>query len=439
MNDGNDLLIHDSSRINRRDFARAVSTTVAGVAAAALWPSGSLGAEEVAPLAQTTAGKVCGATEVGGVHVFKGVPYGASTAAMNRFRQAQRPEPWIGILDALTWVRDNVVNFGGDPGNVTICGESGGGRKIANLLAMPAAKGLFHRAIIESGPSIHVQPRDRATAMAIELMKEVGLKPTEIEELHDIPVEQLVKAYDDIDNRLDEQGESRLKGGLEHHGFIPTAGFGSLPEYAFEPVAPEVSANVPPIIGTNHHEWALQFRPDKQIYDRTLTESQLSDRRNVLAGRGGPRVMETYARLYPNTRPAVRFILLATARIYRQDSIALAERKAYQKKAPVYMYRFDWESQRDVKMLAHHGIEVPFVFDNTSRGDQGGQGPKAAALADKISDAWIAFSRTGNSNVPRLPHWAAYDPQSRATMLFNDECRAENDPDSAERHLWATT
>jgi para-nitrobenzyl esterase len=212
-----------------------------------------------------------------------------------------------------------------------------------------------------------------------------------------------------------------------------------LPEFAYEPVAPDVSSGIPLIIGTNHHEWALQSQPEPEIYNRTLAESQLNDRCNALAGRGGLRVMETYARLYPNAHPAVRFILLATARIYRQDSIALAERKAYQKKAPVYMYRFDWENQRDVKMLAQHGIEIPFVFDNTSRGNQGGLGPRAAALADKISDAWIAFARTGNPNVPKLPHWAPYDPQTRATMLFNDECRAEKDPSGEERHLWATT
>jgi para-nitrobenzyl esterase len=158
-----------------------------------------------------------------------------------------------------------------------------------------------------------------------------------------------------------------------------------------------------------------------------------------MAGNAADRVLETYNRDFSGTHPAVRYILMGTDRTYRLDSITLAQRKAALGRAPVYMYLFTWESPVDTKMLSHHALEITFVFDNTSkaRGPSGG-GAKPAALAEKMSEAWIAFARTGNPNTGKLPRWPAYNAKTRSTMIFNDECRVEDDPFGAERRLWET-
>jgi para-nitrobenzyl esterase len=347
----------------------------------------------------------------------------------------------VGMLDlvhALAWVRDNVRHFGGDPGNVTIFGESGGGRKVSTLLAMPAAKGLFHRAIIESGPGVHMQPRDLANELAISVLNELDLPLSQAARLQELPMEKILGAYSLVEGRLDAQ--SRDKGVIEQHGFVPTTGVADLPENPFDPVAPEISADIPLLIGTNKHEMALFTRNDPKIYGRTLTEDELKERVRELTGPAAGHVLDVYSHAYPSADPAVRYILIETDRIYRFNSIVLAERRTALRKAPTYMYLFAWQTPPDPKMLAHHALEITFAFDNTSRVPRpSGGGPQPAALADKMSEAWIAFARSGNPNTPKLPQWPAYNVQTRPTMVFNDECRVVDDPGGAERHLWATT
>ena len=344
----------------------------------------------------------------------------------------------LDLVHALAWVRDNIAQFGGDPGNVTIFGESGGGRKVSTLLAMPDGKGLFHRAIIESGPGLHLQPRDRSTELALAMLDKLDLRPNQISQLQELPVAKVLAAYSAVEHALDS--ESRVKGVFEQHGFVPTVGVSTLPNYAFDPVATDVSADIPLLIGTNKHEMALFTRDDPKIFGRTLTEDELRGRVKVMAGNAADRVLEAYNRDYPGTHPAVRWILMTTDRTYRSDSITLATRKAAQGKAPVYMYLFAWESPLNAgKMLAHHALEITFAFDNTSKVPaMSGGGPKAAALADKMSDAWIAFARSGNPGTQKLPRWPGYNAHNRSTMIFNDECKVENDPGGVERRLWET-
>lgn len=344
----------------------------------------------------------------------------------------------LDIVEALTWVRENIGQFGGDPNTVTIFGESGGGRKVSTLLAMPAAKGLFHRAIIQSGPGLHLQPRERSTELAVALLNELGLEPNQVSRLHELSADRLLAAYSAVEGRLDSA--SRQKGLYEQHGFVPTVGVRDLPEYAFDPGAPEVSADVPILIGTNKHELAYQSRSDPKIYNRTLTEAELRQRVDVMVGNAADRVMDVYRRGYPDAHPGVRWILMVSDRTYRLDSITLAQRKAAMGRAPAYMYLFAWETPvQGGRLLSHHALEITFAFDNTSRAPaMSGGGPEAAALAAKMSEAWIAFGRTGNPNTPALPPWAAYTAASRPTMIFNNECKVETDPGAAERHLWAT-
>jgi para-nitrobenzyl esterase len=346
----------------------------------------------------------------------------------------------VGMLDiilALQWVKANIKAFGGDPANVTIFGESGGGRKVSTLLAMPAAKGLFHRAIIQSGPGIHLQPRDKAQEMTFALLDELRIGPANLDKLQDLPAQDLLAAFTAVESMLDPDG--RMKGRFEQRGFVPTVGTPHLPNYAFDPLAPEISAGIPLLIGTNRHELALWSRADSKLYDRTLTEAELRGRVTVMTGTAADRVLSTYARVYPDTDPAVRWILMLTDRTYRFDSITLAQRKAANGRAPTYMYYFTFESPVDPKLLAHHALEIPFVFDNTLRVPiWTGTGADAAALAATMSEAWITFARTGDPATKALGAWPAYDSERRATMIFDRTPAIALDPDGEIRRLWTT-
>lgn len=346
----------------------------------------------------------------------------------------------VGMLDivlALRWVQENIAEFGGDPRNVTIFGESGGGRKVSTLLAMPDARGLFHRAIIQSGPGLHLQPRDLAHEMTLAFLRELGVAHTDLAALDAIPVERLLAAYEKVEGDLDDQ--ARAKGRNEQRGFVPTVGIASLPAFAFDPVASPLSADIPLLIGTNRHELALFARADPKFYERTLTEDELAARVQTIAGNAAGRVLETYARLYPDAAPAVRWILMTTDRTYRADSILIAQRKAALPGARTWMYYFTFESRSDPTLLAHHALEIPFVFDNTAKSTTwtGGRAEELA-LAEKMSEAWIAFARRGEPGTPALPPWRPYDAAARTTMVFDVACAAVEDPDAETRRLWQT-
>jgi para-nitrobenzyl esterase len=344
----------------------------------------------------------------------------------------------LDLVQALLWVRDNVDRFGGDARNVTIFGESGGGRKVSTLLAMPSAKGLFHRAIIQSGPGLHMQARDRAHETTLELCDQLGISPGRVDALIDVPVDRLLAAQAEVEAGLDAQ--SRDKGVVSQHGFCPTVGAGGLPDYAFDPVATEVSAEVPVLIGSNTHELALFLQGDPRVWDRALTEDELEKRVAVMAGGAAGRVLEVYRREHAAASPTERLILMITDRTYRFDSITLAQRKAAQGRGAVHMYLFAWKTPAlDGRLHAPHGIEIPFVFDNVARFPNVAPGrPEAATLAAKVSDAWIAFARSGAPGHAGLPDWPRYDASRRATMVLDAECRVVDDPGGAERRLWAT-
>jgi len=338
----------------------------------------------------------------------------------------------LDIVEALTWVRDNIAAFGGDPGNVTIFGESGGGAKVSVLLAMPSARGLFAKAIIQSGPGVQMARREDATETAKAMLGALGLKEGQIDELRRLPADRLVKAQAAILAQIGPMSMANRR----RLGFNPVVDGNVLPNHPFDPAAPEISANVPLMIGTNKDEITLFF--GFAPWFDTLDEPGMRQRVAAIVGDRADKVIEAYRRARPDASPKDLFTAIASDRMMRNDSIKSAERKAAQHAAPAYMYLFAWETPvLGGKLKSPHALEIPFVFDTVASSPLAGDGPERFALAEKMSRAWIAFARTGNPNHGSLPNWPAYAIDGRATMIFDNECRVANDPQREERLAWA--
>ena len=345
-----------------------------------------------------------------------------------------------GLLDvvlALQWVRENIAGFGGDPGNVTIFGESGGGSKVSTLLAMPTAEGLFHRAIVQSGPGLRGIEASDGTAYAERLLALLGLKASEPEKLQQLPFEQLTAAVATLPPPGD--GVANLPG-LPRANIVrlaPVVDGQYLPAHPFDPVAAPSAANVPLLIGTNKDETALFLAGDPRR--RRLEESELIERLTPLLGDRRDEILAVYREQRPGATPWDLLIGIASEAT-RLRSIQLAEAKIAGGPAPVFMYLFTWESDFLGGLFkSSHAMEIPFVFDQPEIAPLTGPKPDRGELAAWMSEAWTAFARNGDPNTAELPHWPRYDSSTRATMIFDVPCRMENDPRREERRVWEGT
>jgi para-nitrobenzyl esterase len=541
---------------------RVVAMLAAGLGAAAL-PNVALGkGRQVtsSPEAITRYGRVKGALN-GTINVFRGIPYGASTAGANRFRAPQDPQPWSGLFDAtrngpqcpqpdalgaaggastglaaifgsggtdvqssedclrlnvftpgcdkagravmvwihggfytsgsgngalydgsalarqedvvvvavthrlnlfgylylgesagpdfgqtpnagqldlvhaLKWVRDNIDAFGGDPDRVTVFGESGGGRKIDVLMGMPAAKGLFRRAIVQSGPGVTVSSPDYQTQLADALLASLKIGRAEQQKLQNASVDALLEAHNAISRS--ELGRVVHPGYLMG-GFTPVLDGVVIPAHPFTPAASPLAADVELLIGTNRDEQGLFQLLDPELR-KGVDEALLEARVNRLLGSHASTVLAAYRTHMPSATPAERLRAIDTDRTYWINSVRIAERKSAQR-PPVRMYRFDWATPAfEGRLGAHHGLEVGFAFNNLSAArtlvpdTQDNQ-----RLADRMSRAWASFAKTGSPDQVGVPVWPAYDTGARRTMLINNEWSVAEDPRGFARELWST-
>jgi para-nitrobenzyl esterase len=517
-----------------------------GSSALGLWVPRTWAAERRGQVVRTAAGTVRGAVN-DGIHVFKGIHYGTSTAATNRFLPPRPVAPWTGVKDALAygppciqtntdfsawvdtkpasedclvlnvwspalgssnkrpvmcwihgggyssgsgglpiydgknlskrgdvvvvtvnhrlnvfgytylanygrefadasnagqrdlvlalqWVRDNVSSFGGDPGNVTIFGESGGGGKISSLLATPSAKGLFHKAIVESGSLGRAISSDVAEKGGAALLAELGLQPNQIEELQKVPGDQLRTIVDAINRKH-----------LAPGAFAPAVDGRFVPNKTWDPAAPDASATVPMIIGTNGEEAAAtpSLMESPPTDDATLRDA-------INMGALGGQVptdqadifIKAYQQMMPNASPLDVAVQICTDNGMWKNAIRQAELKAAQNTAKAFMYNFRWKTPCFGGMWALHGIEIPFVFDNLDYGVawdgkdsteiRNTADPKNErfALADKTLAAWAAFAHTGDPSNDKLGQWPAYSLTRRETMILNAKCEVQSDPRS---------
>lgn len=327
----------------------------------------------------------------------------------------------LDIRVALEWVKANISNFGGDPNNVTIFGQSGGGAKVNTMMAMPSAKGLFHKAINQSGAfrSSMLEKKD-TQAIAAEVLKELGIDAAEVDKIQAVPFEQLTsagnKALKTISDKMKAEGRPAGGFGLS---WGPSVDGEDLPHQLFSNEAFELSKNIPLMIGTTKNEFSI-FRGGasaNSTYDEVVAvlKKQYGDKTDAY--------IAAFKKAYPNDKKPAD--MTAIDFMFRPGAISQANQKsALAGGAAVYMYMFDWQSPVvDGKYRAVHCMEIPFCFANIDRcWNMTGSSKEAYTLAEKVSQAWISFAKTGNPNHKGLPTWPAYNTTNTATMHFDNTC-----------------
>jgi para-nitrobenzyl esterase len=321
-----------------------------------------------------------------------------------------------GIMDltaSLEWVRDNIENFGGNPHNVMIFGQSGGGAKTSTMLATPAAKGLFHRAAVQSGSLLKFVPKDRATQNAEALLKQLGIPKSRIADLQKVSWQQLLEA------------QLAASAGAPGLGNGPVLDGKYLTHDAFDPAAPVESAEIPLIVSTTLEDAALS------LTNFTLSEPDLKALIDKRYQTKGAEILALYRKYYPQKSPYLIQAMMLTDAGFRRSAIKQAELKAAQGKGAIYMYQWEWPTPAfGGRYGAVHGLDVSGSFREARDGND------AARVADELSSSWVAFAKTGDPNNARIPPWPTFDAKTRATMIFGTPTQLENDPRSEIRAFW---
>jgi para-nitrobenzyl esterase len=341
----------------------------------------------------------------------------------------------VGMLDlvaALAWVRDNIAAFGGDPDNVTIFGESGGGAKVSTLLAMPSAKGLFHKAIIQSGASLRANGRDEATRLARLLLAELGLTDAQTAQLQHCDARTLLLSAVAAEAKA---GKNIFDGSFG--SWAPLVDGAALPHHPFDPTAPAESRHVPVMVGNTKDEVTMSLASLPNFDSMTG-----ADMRAMLAPilhENVDAAVALYERLHAHETPGYQLAILLADFLAHCPSALVAERKAKQGGAPAYYYVLTWETPvLGGKLRSMHALDIPLMFDNVEIAGASllGTGPEPQIVAEAMSSAWLAFARHGNPDKPVIPHWPAYSEADRAAMVFNVDSRVVNDYGGEARRFW---
>jgi para-nitrobenzyl esterase len=337
----------------------------------------------------------------------------------------------LGVLDliaALRWVHTNIAEFGGDPANVTIFGQSGGGAKVSILMGMPQTRGLFHRAIVQSGSQLDGLSTDEANANALAFLKAADVPVNDLTRLQKIPVDQLLGALRKV-----------MRGQNPPPSFSPVIDGRFLPRAPWMPDGPPVSANIPMLIGSTRTETtALIGGGDASAF--SLDDAGLRKKLATwVPEKDVDRIIAGFRKSAPEATPSDLFFAITSARRVRQQAWTQAEHKAAQNAAPVWLYELDWQTPVEGgKWQSPHSLDLPFVFDNVAKSESMVGGDDGArSLADQMSAAWLAFARGGNPNNKLSPQWAAFRVPERTTMVFDVKSRAVNDFRGDERQLLA--
>jgi para-nitrobenzyl esterase len=330
----------------------------------------------------------------------------------------------LDLVLALQWVRDNIAQFGGDPKNVTIFGQSGGGAKCATLMGMPAAKGLFHRVWTMSGQQITATRPVTGNKHARDVLDSLGLTPDRLDELKTLPMDALLKA--------------RKPGSY----FGPVKDGRSLLRDPFDPDAPPLAAHIPMVLGNTHDETRGLMGGDPSLWSLTweTLQAKLEVNSPFMGDLDRGKVIAEYRRIYPQYSATDVFFAATTASRSWRGQVIEADRRAAQAEAAphTWVYQFDWGTPvQGGRLKAPHGLDIPMVFDNVALCAQmTGNSPEAQRVADQMSEALISFARTGDPNTKAIPRWPAFNLADRPTMLFDTMAKVANDPRGDERRLF---
>ncbi len=341
----------------------------------------------------------------------------------------------VGMTDlvaSLRWIRENIANFGGDPDAVMIYGQSGGGSKVTCLMGMPSAAGLFQRASAQSGGGGNIPGVEQSRELARQLTKELGLRPNDLASLQKMEWAKLNAAGNAVIAKLSPPapgvtGPGSAPSATPRVGWSPTVDGRIVTLRSFYDVAPEISKNVPMLIGNVSEEGnRMSSRPTEAEWHTTLARTMGEAKATAL--------IAAMKKAYPEK--SIRLLSYGVNGLSSRNNVQrMVKLKYEQKGAPVYQYYFTWQSPMLEDAGAWHTAELAFCFDNTKRCEQGtGHTPEAQALAKKMSTAWVNFARTGNPSQPGLA-WTPSDPTRCQTMVFDNHCRIVSDPEGELRRI----
>jgi para-nitrobenzyl esterase len=353
----------------------------------------------------------------------------------------------MGILDitaGLKWVKENISEFGGDPNNVMIFGESGGGGKTACLYALPEAAPYFNKASIESGPGVRMLTREKASETTARLLKELNIEPKDWRKLLDVPATDLLtiqSKFSPVAPHLDKNNTAV--------GFGPVVDGTVLPNHPFDPTAPEISRNKPLITGWNEDEYAFFAMQRGDSAFTKIGFEELPSRFEPQFGSDAQKIVDAYRKAMPNASAPDIFMAVSSITMMGLGSVDIAEKKVQQNGAPVYLYNFGYKSDAkipgtDYPMGTPHAMDISFKFNNVvppKEGEQprmgfGGNGPDAITASHNFAALWTSFARTGKPALDGAPEWPAYSLKDRATMRIDTKCEVIKNRFSIELDMW---